>query len=143
GMLCKNPTGRARLYYSSPSICQAAGGCGPGRIPAISGSPPSGVWVVGARRDFSARRAALSFCFAMRACSRWRLVIVGRDRCAISDPCGAAFHRGGEVPLILPAWLGAPPRSAIGPAAEPAAAGARRLRPRLVDRQGAAAELLL
>ena len=41
--------------------------------------PPAGR----GRCAFSARRANLSFCLAMRACSRCRLVIVGRDRCAI------------------------------------------------------------
>src|SRR5438034_11836741 len=87
---------------------------------------------------FSARRAALSFGLAMRACSRCRLVIVGRDRCAISILV-APRQRGGEVSLILPARLGAPARPAIrSAAAEPtAAARTRCLRPRFVDRQRA------
>ena len=50
----------------------------------MSGSTPSGAdGAPGSRRARSARRAALSFCFVIRACSRWRFVIVGRDRCAI------------------------------------------------------------
>src|SRR5436190_18362682 len=40
----------------------------------------------------SAKRAALSFRFAMRACSRWRLLVVGRERCAMSFlPCAAGW----------------------------------------------------
>ena len=75
-------TASVGLAYSSDSICQSASGCGPGWISAISGSTPS---APGRRTcvGFSARRAALSFCLAIRACSRCRFVIVGRERCAM------------------------------------------------------------
>src|SRR5262249_8514355 len=82
---CGDDTQRSHVTskdYSSVSICQSASGWGPGRMSAMSGSTPPGLAGRG-RCAFSARRAALSFCLAMRACSRCRFVMVGRDRCAI------------------------------------------------------------
>src|SRR5439155_1297619 len=41
-VLSEVPRSCLATRYSSPSVCQSAGGCGPGRISAISGSTPAG-----------------------------------------------------------------------------------------------------
>ena len=113
-------TGRLARQLGSSStsslICQSASGCGPGRMSAMSGSTPGGSSQrSGPRRARSASRAALSLRFAIRACPRCRLLVVGRERCAIECPPPPARrqvqHRKmlrNNMILHLPTGLNAP-----------------------------------
>jgi hypothetical protein len=66
--------------------------CGPGTIPAISGSSPVTGSALSVRRLRSSRRAAFCCCFSCRARSRARLCCVGLDFCTAPPHRGRSRH---------------------------------------------------
>src|SRR5215218_8607030 len=76
--------GSASVVSAPSSICQSARGCGPGVMPARSGSSPRGRGPSLDRRSFvSWRRCSFWRWRSIRAFSRSRFCSVGRDRLAM------------------------------------------------------------
>ncbi len=80
--------------------------CGPGTIPAISGSSPAIGSVLSVRRFRSSRRAAFCCCFSCRARSRARLCCVGLDFCTAPPHRGRSRHAPHGRPRAMRRWTG-------------------------------------